>query len=44
MFKVTYSYYGKYHHEKVFETYKQAKGFFYAMSKKNGVTKAELIV
>lgn len=42
MTKVTYSYYGKYHHEKVFETYAQAKGFFYSIMKKPGVTKAQL--
>jgi hypothetical protein len=44
MYKVTYSYYGKYHNEKTFETYQQAKGFFYAMMKKSGVTKSELVV
>ena len=43
MYKVAYSYYGKYAHEKSFETYAAAKGFFCAMSRKNGVTKAELI-
>lgn len=43
MYKVTYSYYGKYANEKSFDTYAAAKGFFYAMSRKNGVTKAELI-
>lgn len=42
MFKVTYSYFGKYHHEKTFETHKQAKGFFFGISKNKKVTKAEL--
>ena len=42
MYTVTYIFCGKYSHEKTFETYKQAKGFFYAMMRKNGVTKAEL--
>jgi hypothetical protein len=42
MYKVTYSYYGKYNHEKSFDCYKQAKSFFYYMMKKSGVTKSEL--
>ena len=43
MYKVTYSYYGRYHHEKTFDTYKAAKSFFYAMFKRKGVTKSELV-
>jgi len=44
MYKVTYSFYGKYHNEKMFDTYEEAKKFFYAMTKNSKVTKSELIV
>ena len=44
MYKVTYSYYGKYHNEKAFDTYEAAKKFFYAMMKNSKVTKSELVV
>lgn len=45
MYRVTYSFYGKYFHEKTFDTHAAAKSFFYGYClKKRGVTKAELIV
>ena len=44
MFKVTYSFYGKYHNEKMFDTYEAAKKFFYVMMKNSKVTKTELVV
>jgi hypothetical protein len=42
MFKVTYSYYRKYTHEKTFKTYEDARKFFWIISKKIGVTKTEI--
>ena len=42
-YKVTYTFYDKYKHEKVFATKKQAKGFFWAMVRRKGVTRAKLI-
>ena len=42
MFKVAYTYYGKYSHEKVFNTYEDARKFFWVISKKHGVTKTQI--
>lgn len=44
MYRVKYSYYGKYQKEVVFEVYAEAKKFFFSTMRRNGVTKAELIV
>jgi hypothetical protein len=45
MYRVTYSFYGKYFKEKTFETHEAAKRFFYGYCvKKKGITKAELVV
>lgn len=42
MFKVIYSYYGKYSHERSFESYTTARKFFFHVKKRAGVTRAEL--
>lgn len=42
MYTVSYSYYGKYSHEKSFDTYAAAKGFFNVIGRKNGVKRVEL--
>jgi hypothetical protein len=42
MFKVIYSYYGKYQHEKVFASQESAKKFFWYIQKRNGVTRVEM--
>jgi hypothetical protein len=42
MFKVTYSYYGKYTHERQFNSYAAARKFFWVVQRRAGVTKAEL--
>lgn len=42
MFTVSYTYYNKYAHSKQFATEAAAKGFFYAMSRRKGVTRVEL--
>ena len=44
MYKVTYSFYGKYQNEKLFDKYEAAKKFFYFIMKNPKVTKTELIV
>jgi hypothetical protein len=45
MYKVTWKFYGKYHKEKTFATYKEAKGFFYGYCvKTRGITSAKLTV
>jgi len=46
MYIVKYTLYRKYHHEKTFDDYESAKGFFYGISRKcrgSKCTKAELI-
>jgi len=42
MFKVTYSYYGKYNKERQFDDYAQARGFWNSVRRRRGVTRAEL--
>lgn len=44
MYKVIYSYYGKFAKEKSFDNYVDAKYYFNRVRRINGVTKAELIV
>lgn len=45
MYRVTYSFYGKYSKEKTFDTYEAAKAFFYGYCvRTKGITKSELIV
>lgn len=41
MFKVTYSYYGKYQHEKTFSTEQAAKKFFWYVQRRTGVTRVQ---
>ena len=43
MYKVEYKIYGKFVHEKTFDTYEAAKKFFYAIMKSSKVTAAELM-
>jgi hypothetical protein len=40
---VKYRFYGKHDHEKTFETYKEAKGFFYGFVVKRSNVTGELI-
>lgn len=42
MYTVEYGYYNYPRKTKTFDTYAAAKGFFYAMSRKNGVKHVEL--
>jgi hypothetical protein len=42
MFKVVYSYYGKYQHERVFNTEKSAIKFFWYVQKRSGVTQTKM--
>jgi hypothetical protein len=41
MFTVTYSYYGRYQHQKQFSTEGAAKKFFWVVQRRPGVTKVE---
>lgn len=41
MWTVTYTYYGKYQHQKQFPTETAAKKFFWYVQKRSGVTKTE---
>jgi hypothetical protein len=41
MFIVTYCYYGRYQHEKQFDSEPAAKRFFWAIQKRSGVTRTE---
>jgi hypothetical protein len=42
MTTVTYTFYGKYRHQKTFETYQAAKKFFWVIQKARGVTSVNL--
>ena len=42
MYTVEYGFYNYPRKAKTFDTYAAAKGFFYAMSRKNGVKRVEL--
>lgn len=43
MTTVKYTFYGRYENTKTFEVYEMARKFFWVISKRRGVTKAELI-